>query len=88
MIPGHNKVFEHGGKPYHIQVEDLGVEQAHFEVRVYDGGAVLWRKRLPYTEILARALPKLELEEELSALMDKTIHTVEAAIVKGKIGGR
>ena len=36
------------GREYHIQAEDLGVEQAVFEVRVYDGGAVLWHKRVPY----------------------------------------
>ena len=86
MIGGINRVFEHGGREYHIQAEDLGVEQGCFEVRVYDGGAVLWRKRLPYAEILARKLPHLEQDEELRALMDKTMHTVQAAIAKGKLG--
>jgi hypothetical protein len=86
VIPGSNKVFEHAGKQYHIQAEDLGIEHACFEVRVYDGGAVLWRKQVPYTSALERSLPKLELEEELRSLMDKTIHTVQAAIAKGKLG--
>ena len=56
-----------------------------FEVRVYDGGAVLWRKRLPYAEILEKNLPHLEQDEALRALMDKTLHTVQAAIAKGKL---
>ena len=60
MIGGLNRVYEHAGREYHIQAEDLGVEQAVFEVRVYDGGAVLWRKRLPYAEILEKKLPKVK----------------------------
>ena len=85
MIGGVNRVYEHGGREYHIQAEDLGVEQAMFEVRVYDGGAVLWRKRLPYAELLAKKRPKAEQDEELRALMEKAIQTVQAAIAKGKL---
>ena len=85
MIGGVNRVYEHGGREYHIQAEDLGVEQALFEIRVYDGGAVLWHKRVPYAEILAKNLPKPEQDDELRALMDKMMHTVQAAIAKGKL---
>jgi hypothetical protein len=85
VIGGLNRVYEHEGREYHIQAEDLGVEQGCFEVRVYDGGAVLWRKRLPYAEILEKKLPPLEQDEALRALMDKTMHTVQAAIAKGKL---
>lgn len=85
MIVGVNRVFPHGGKDYHIQVEDLGEGPAAFEVRVYDGGTVLWRKKVAYADILAKALPRLEQEEELRALMEKTMHTVQAAIAKGKL---
>jgi hypothetical protein len=85
VIVGVNRVYEHEGRQFHIQAEDLGVEQACFEVRVYDGGTVLWRKRLPYSEILEKRLPKLEQDESLRALMEKTMHTVQAAIAKGKL---
>ena len=85
MIGGVNRVFEHDGREFHIQAEDLGAEKGCFEVRVYDGGAVLWRKRLPYAEILDKKLPPLEQDEALRALMDKTMHTVQAAIAKGKL---
>ena len=85
MIVGVNRVYEHEGKQYHIQAEDLGVEQACFEVRVYDHGTVLWRKQVPYRAVLARALPKIEQDDELRSLMEKTIHTVQAAIAKGKL---
>ena len=85
MIGGVNRVFEHDGREFHIQAEDLGVEKGCFEVRVYDGGAVLWRKRLPYAEIVDQKLPPLEQDEALRALMEKTMHTVQAAIAKGKL---
>ena len=85
MIAGANKIFPYGGKDYHIQVEDLGETLATFEVRVYDGGTVLWRKKVDYAEILARSLPRLDQDEELRALMEKTLHTVQAAIAKGKL---
>jgi len=85
VIIGVNRVFEHGGRQYHIQAEDLGVEQGCFEVRVYDHGTVLWRKQVPYRAVLAKGLPRLEQDDEIRSLMEKTIHTVQAAIAKGKL---
>ena len=85
MITGVNRVYEHDGKAFHLKAEDLGVEQACFEVRVYDGGTVLWHKRVPYAEVLAQHLPKVEQDETLRSLMEKTLHTVQAAIAKGKL---
>ena len=35
--------------------------------------------------MLARGLPKIEQDDELRSLMEKTIHTVQAAIAKGKL---
>jgi len=85
MIVGVNRIYEHEGHEYHIQAEDLGVDQACFEVRVYDKGSVLWRKRVPYKDVLDKNLPKLEQEESLRSLIEKTLHTVQAAIAKGKL---
>lgn len=85
MISGVNKIFEHEGRQYHIQGEDLGVDEACFEVRVYDGGTVLWRKKIPYREVLEKALPKLEQDESLRALLEKTLIAVQVGIAKGKL---
>jgi len=85
VIVGVNRIFPHDGKDYHIQVEDLGEGQAAFEVRVYDQGAVLWRKKVGYGDILTKGLSHLEQDEELRSLMEKTLHTVQAAIAKGKL---
>jgi len=87
VIIGVNRVYEHDGKQYHLQAEDLGTEAACFEVRVYDGGTVLWRKRVPYAEVLEKKLPKAEEQESLRVLIEKTLHTVEAAIARGRLTG-
>lgn len=86
MITALNKLFDHGGRQFQLQAEDCGVEQAAFEVRVYERGAVLWKKRVAYAEILQRGLPKIEQDDAILSLMDKTLVTVEAAIAKGKLG--
>lgn len=87
MIMGVNRVYEHGGREFHVQAEDLGLDQKCFEVRVYDRGTVLWHKRVPYGDVALQGLPKADFEEALRALVEKTLHTVQAAIAKGKIGG-
>jgi hypothetical protein len=85
LVIGVNRVFSFGGKDYHIQAEDLDVSHACFEVRVYVGGTILWHKRIPYAELLAQNLPKAELDAEIVSQMERTIHTVQAAISKGKL---
>jgi hypothetical protein len=85
MIVGINRVVSHDGKHFPVQVEDLGLETAVFEVRVYDAGSVIWRKRISYTELAQQSLPRQEMEVQLHSLMEKTLHTVEAAIAKGKL---
>lgn len=86
MIIGVNRAVEHAGRELHVQIEDLGLEAGAFEARVYDRGTVLWRRRVPYQELLERGLAKAEFEDELRVLMEKTLLTVEAAILKGKLG--
>ena len=86
MITGINTILEHDGKEYHLQAEDLGEEATAYEVRVYDGGTVVWMKRMPYDDLEAQDLPKPEHDQALRAMMEKTLRTVGAAISKGKIG--
>lgn len=81
MVTGSNRVFEHAGREFHIQVEDLPAGDT-LEVRVYDKGAVLFVKRVPYAEAIAGAPSR---EDAIRAFMSKTIQTVSAAISKGKI---
>jgi hypothetical protein len=87
VIVGVNRVFPHEGTEYHLQAEDLGSDQGSFEVRVYDGGTVLFQKRISYGGIIEQKLGKLEFEEAVRAQMEKTLQTLQAAIAKGKLGG-
>jgi hypothetical protein len=87
MFAALNKLFPHGGREYHLQAEDLGPEVGAFEARVYDGGAILWRKRVAYADVVAQKLPREEEADAVRALMEKTLQTVQAAIVKGKLAG-
>ena len=81
MVTGANRVFEHAGREFHIQVEDLTSGDT-VEVRVYDKGAVLFVKRLPYAEAIAGAPSR---DDAIRTFMEKTIQTISAAIAKGKI---
>ena len=85
MIVGLNRMLEHAGRQYHIQVEDLGEAQACFAVRVHAGGGVVWQKMMSYAETLAEGLPKAEQDEAVRTAMEKALHTVEAAIARGKL---
>lgn len=85
MIMGSNTLFEHEGRKFHLQAEDLGSPPTAFEVRVYDGGTVLWQKRFSYAELAEQRLSAQEHESALRTRMEKTMLTVEAAIAKGKI---
>ena len=51
MIVGLNRAVEHEGRQFHVQVEDLGEAHACFEVRLHEGGGILWRKPLPFLEL-------------------------------------
>jgi hypothetical protein len=85
VIVGLNHIVEHEGREFHIQVEDLGEEQASFDVRVHSGGGIVWQKKMGYAEILAKGLPKAEQDEAVGGAMEKAMHTVEAAIARGKL---
>ena len=85
MIVGLNRIVAHEGREFHVQVEDLGEGHASFQVRVHSGGGIVWQKEMSYAEILARGLPKAEQDEAVSSAMEKALHTVEAAIARGKL---
>jgi hypothetical protein len=85
MIVGMNRMVEHEGRQFHVQVEDLGESHACFEVRLHEGGGILWRKQVSYRDILERGLPRDEQDDAVRASMEKMLHTVGAAIERGKL---
>lgn len=85
IITGINRIYEHDGRRFHLQCEDLGSDIAAYEVRVYDGGSVLWHKRVSYSDLVEEQLGQEAHERTLRLRMEKTIQTVQVAIAKGKI---
>jgi hypothetical protein len=85
MIVGLNRAVEREGRRFHVQVEDLGEAHGCFEVRLHEAGGILWRKQVDYRDILGRGLPKDEQDDAVRASMEKTLHTVIAAIARGKL---
>jgi len=85
MIVGLNLRVEHEGRQYHVQVEDLGEARACFEVRVHEGGGIIWIKQVGYQEILDQNLPRSEQDDAVRSSMEKVLHTAATAIARGKL---
>jgi hypothetical protein len=85
MVSSSNTLFEHGGRRFHLQTEDLGREAKTFVAWVYDAGTVVWQKRFDYADLIAQDLSQHDFEIALRTRMDKALLTIEAAIAKGKI---
>jgi hypothetical protein len=85
MIVGLNLKVEHDGRQFHIQVEDLGEARACFEVRLHEGGGILWSKQVSYQDVLSQGLPKNEQDDAIRASMEKMLHTAATAVARGKL---
>jgi len=85
MIVGLNLRIDHEGRQFHIQVEDLGEAKACFEVRLHEGGGILWRKQVGYQDILGKGLPKEEQDEAIRSSMEHMLHTAATAVARGKL---
>ena len=85
MIVGLNLRVEHEGRRYDVQVEDLGEARACFEVRVHEGGGIVWSKQVGYQDILSQGLPREQQDEAVRSSMEKMLHTAATAIARGKL---
>ncbi len=85
MIVGLNLKIEHQGRQFHLQVEDLGEARACFEVRLHEGGGILWSKQVSYQDVLARKLPREQQDDAIRASMEKMLHTAASAVARGKL---
>lgn len=85
MIVGLNLRVEHEGRRFDVQVEDLGEARACFEVRVHEGGGIVWSKQVGYQDILDQKLPRSEQDDAVRSSMEKVLHTAATAIARGKL---
>ncbi len=53
MITGFNTDVEHGGRVYHVQTEDKGLDNPVVESLIYTRGEIVTSRRVPYSDLIA-----------------------------------
>lgn len=81
MVPGFNSEIQHRGRRYHIQTEDLGVENPCLLTLVYEAGAILTRIKVPYAEILGSEAST----EQIRAFMEARHRQVIADLLADRL---
>ena len=84
MPHGFNRTVEYAGRKLHVQIEDLSPHQPVFDVRAYDGGAVLFHKKVNHEPAPATE-DATGHTERLRAAAEKLLITMTEAIARGKI---
>lgn len=84
MITGYNHNVKYKEKMFHVQTEDSGVKNPHIITLLYYGGNILESVKSSYSELLS----KPDLEEVLSALMQKQHKEMLRGLVSGRFDTR
>ncbi|MFN3476164.1 MAG: hypothetical protein ACK4Z6_01230 [Candidatus Methylomirabilales bacterium] len=80
MVPGFNTAVIHRGKSYHVQTEDLGKENPYLLTLLYQGGAIIYRMKTNYLEVLG---PDPN-ERQIRKLMEQQHQQVIADLKAGR----
>jgi hypothetical protein len=81
MLPGYNTDVQYRGSTYHIQTEDNGEGNPTIVTLVYQGGAILGRRKSDYRQLLA----KPHFREEVRRLMQDQHREMIKLITEGKL---
>jgi hypothetical protein len=79
MVGGFNHNVQHGGRVFHVQTEDSGVENPHVITHLFVGGNILASKRSSY----ASHLGSPDLERHVRELMEAQHKEMLRAVVNG-----
>ncbi len=85
MLPGYNTDVQCQGSTYHIQTEDNGVSNPSIITLVYQGGAILARKKSDYRHLLknpqhhdeVRRLMQDQHRDMIKLIMDGKLNTLQ-----------
>lgn len=80
MVPGFNTDVVHKGKSYHVQTEDLGRENPYILTLLYQAGAIIYRIKTNYLEVLG-SNPN---ERQIRKLMERQHQQVIADLKAGR----
>lgn len=81
---GFNRTISHAGRGLHVQIEDLGEKRGCFEVRIYEGGQVLFRKQVAHGAAPPHEPPEARVQR-LKGESEKLLAATLSAIQRGKI---
>jgi hypothetical protein len=81
MLPGYNTDVQHDGKTYHVQTEDNGESNPTIVTLVYQGGAILNRRKSDYRHLLG--VP--DYREEVRSLMREQHRQTIKALTEGTL---
>ncbi len=77
MLPGFNHDVRHGGRVFHLQTEDSGVQEARLTTHLFLAGAVVASTRSSYADL--RGAPDLvpllrkRMEEQHKSLLRRLV---------------
>jgi hypothetical protein len=73
MVTGFNTDVQHGGKVYHVQTEDKGLQNPIIETLIYMGGEILAARRSSYADLLKQGLDEKEIAERIETQHNRMI---------------
>ncbi len=81
MVGGFNTNVRYLGRVFHVQTEDSGAANPHIITLLYEGGAILFKKKQGYEDQLGVA----DLEETVRGLMEEQHRTTVQALKNGAL---
>src|SRR6266850_4950664 len=73
MVTGFNTDVQHGGKTYHVQTEDKGLQNPIIETLIYVGGEILAARRTSYADVLKKKANEKEIAERIETQHNRMI---------------
>ena len=73
MVTGFNTDVQHGGKTYHVQTEDKGMQNPIIETLIYVGGEILAARRTSYADLLSKGVSEKEIAERIESQHNRMI---------------
>jgi len=73
MVTGFNTDVQHGGKTYHVQTEDKGLQNPIIETLIYVGGEILAVRRTSYADLLSKGVGQKEISERIETQHNRMI---------------
>jgi hypothetical protein len=84
MVTGFNTDVQHGGKVYHVQTEDKGLQNPIIETLIYMGGEILAARRSSYADLLKQGLDEKEIAERIETQHNRMILDVREGKYESK----